>query len=171
MAEQDHWLKAETDDELNELLDMFWGFHDFKIEQVHYTSSINQIDLLMEYDTHEFSVLLRFIGNVSMNFIPIQDYEADWLMGSSFRRNNRGQIVWIASDDIDTNDIPNDVLWIAGDNLRYVYLDEKRQSLKLPEDIVHQVWHSLNFDSGKYEDTKKDFHPNYCKKDEDTSKG
>lgn len=162
MMDNTYWLQAETDIELSELLDMFWTFHDFRIEKVNYTSSENQIDLLLEYDTHEFSVLLRFSGNVSMNFKSLQDYEVDWLTGSSIGKNKQGQIVWIGADDIDANELPDDIIWIAGDSLRYLYIDESGQSQKLPEDMIHQVWHGLNYETGKYVDVEKEFHPRYC---------
>ena len=157
-----NWLQAETDEELNELLDMFWGFHDFKIEKVDYSSAPDRVDLLLEYDTHEFHVLLRFIGNISMNFIPVQDYAVDWLTGATLGKNEHGQIIWAGDEDIATNDLPMDVLWIKGTSLRYALLDENGHPKRLPEDLVHQVFQCLNIDTGKYEDTDKQFHPHYC---------
>ena len=145
---------------------MFWGFHDFKIEKVNYTSSKDQIDLFLEYDTHEFSVLLRFIGNVSMNFQPVQDYDVDWMTGSLIGKNKKGQIVWAGADDIDAKDLPDDVLWIAGDSLCYLYLDKDGVSQKLPEDMIHQIWNSLNFETGKYDEIEKFFHPRYSEIEE-----
>ena len=169
MMNQTYWLQAETDIELSELLDMFWGFHDFKIEKVNYTSSKDQIDLLLEYDTHEFFVLLRFSGKVSMNFQPVQDYDVDWLTGSSIGRNKQGQIVWAGADDIDGNDLPDDIIWIAGDSVRYAYIDKNREPKQLPEDMIHQVWHTLNYETGKYEDIEKEFHPRYFDINDDIS--
>ena len=169
MMNQTYWLQAETDIELSELLDMFWGFHDFKIEKVNYTSSKDQIDLLLEYDTHEFSVLLRFAGKVSMNFQPVQDYDVDWLTGSSIGRNKQGQIVWAGADDIDGNDLPDDIIWIAGDSVRYAYIDKNGEPKQLPEDMIHQVWHTLNYEIGKYEDIEKEFHPRYFDINDDIS--
>ena len=51
---------------------------------------------------------------------------------------------------------------VAGDSLRYLYIDESGQSQKLPEDMIHQVWHTLNYETGKYVDIEKEFHPRYC---------
>ncbi len=116
--------------------------------------------------SHEYRVLLRFIGNVSMNFLPVQDYAVDWLTGASLGKNEKGQIVWAGDDDIDAHDLPNDVLWITGNSLRYALLDEKGQPKKLPEDLVHQTWHHLNYDTDKYEDIDVIFHPRYCQTEE-----
>ncbi|MBQ7581122.1 MAG: hypothetical protein IJU39_07450 [Clostridia bacterium] len=167
MIGHEYWIQAETDSEQNELLDMFRGFHDFRIENVNYTSAHDQIDLLLEYDTREFSVLLRFMGNVSMNFIPLKEYPADWLMGSSIGNTNQGQIVWSGDEDINANDLPNDVLWISGNSLHYVFLDKNGEPQKLPDDMIHQVWHRYNFETREYEDIEKEFHPRYCEFEDD----
>ena len=156
-----YWLIAETESELNELLDMFWSFHDFRIENVDYAAAPDRIDLLLEYDTHEFRVLLRFIGNVRMNFLPVNDYPVDWLTDSQLGKDKKGQVIWAGAEGIDVNALPSDVLWIAGDILHYALLDENGQAKKLPKDLVQQVWHELNYDTGEYEDIEKGFHPRF----------
>lgn len=159
-----YWLQAETNDELSEMLDMFWGFHDFRIEAIGYSSSGDKIDLLLAYDTQEFCILLSFIGNVSMNFVATRDYEADWLMGALLGRNKHNQTVWTGADDddIDINELPNDVLWIAGDRLHYLFLDHAGQAQQIPEEMIHQVCKRYNFETGKYDHIEKEFHPRYC---------
>ena len=163
MFDYRNWLIAETENELNELLDMFWHFHDFRIEKVDYTAALDRIDLLLEYDSHEYQVLLRFIGNVRMNFLPVNDYPVDWLTDSQIGKDKKGQLIWAAADGIDANDLPSDILWIAGDGIHYALLDENGQAKKLPEDLVQQVWHELNYDTEEYEDTEKEFHPRYIR--------
>ena len=48
-----YWLHAKTESELKELLDMFWGFHDFRIESVQYRAFCECIDVMLEYDTFD----------------------------------------------------------------------------------------------------------------------
>lgn len=156
-----YWLCAATEDELNELLNMFWGFHDFRIEKVEYCAAPDRIDLLLEYDTHEIHILMRFIGNVSMNFVPGQEYGADWLVGTSLGIGNDGKIVWAGADDLNVKELPSEVLWISSDKLQYAFLGNDGEPKPLPEDILHQVWHTLNYETGEYEDSEHDFHPRY----------
>ena len=160
-ANSKYWLCAETECELNELLDMFWGFHDFRIEKVEYCAAPDRIDVLLEYDTHDIHILLRFIGNVSMNFISGQEYGADWLTGATLGVGHNGQIVWAGADDIGMKELPSDVLWISSDKLRYAYLGNDGQPKPLPDDILHQECHQLNYETGNYEDTEHSFNPKY----------
>ena len=156
-----YWISASTEDELSEFHDMFWSFHDFRIEKVEYCAASDRIDLLLEYDTHEIHILMRFIGNVSMNFIPGREYDADWLMGASLGIGNDGKIIWAGADNISIKELSSNVLWISGEELQYAYLGNDGEPKLLPEDILHQVWHTLNYETGKYEDTEHDFHPRY----------
>ena len=160
-ASNKYWLCAETEAELNDLLDMFWGFHDFRIEKVEYSAAPDRIDVLLEYDTHDIHILLRFVGNVSMNFIPGQEYGADWLMGATLGIGKNRQVVWAGADDLSINELPDDVLWVSSDKLRYAYLGNDGQPKPLPDDILHQVWHQLNYETGNYEDTEHNFNPRY----------
>jgi hypothetical protein len=161
VASNKYWLCAETEAELTDLLDMFWGFHDFRIEKIEYSAAPDCIDVLLEYDTHDIHILLRFIGNVSMNFIAGQEYGADWLMSTSLGIGKNGQVAWAGADDLSIKELPSDVLWILGDKLHYAYLGNDGQPMPLPDDILHQVWHQLNYETGNYEDSEHDFHPRY----------
>lgn len=156
-----YWLQAATEDELHELHEMFCGFHDFRIERIDYSAAPDRIDLQLEYDTHDIRILLRFIGNVSMNFIPTDDFGADWLIGATLGIGAENRIIWAAHEDIPLTNLPSSVLWISGNSLQYALLDEDGQTKELPEELIHQTWHELNYKTGKYEDTEKVFHPRY----------
>ena len=156
-----NWLYAQTEEELTELLDMFWGFHDFRIERVDYNAASDRIDLHLEYDTHEYRVLLRFMGNVSMNFLPVGDYAVDWLFGASLGIDSKHRIVWVGDDDILPDERPDDVLWIAGDVLHYALLDDDGNPRALPEELLHQTWYDTDLETGKKQSTDHEFHPKY----------
>ena len=96
-----------------------------------------------------------------MNFIAGQEYGADWLMSTSLGIGKNGQVAWAGADDLSIKELPSDVLWILGDKLHYAYLGNDGQPMPLPDDILHQVWHQLNYETGNYEDSEHDFHPRY----------
>ncbi len=157
-----YWLCAESEAELNEFSDMFWGFHDFRIERIEYSAAADRIDVLLEYDTHDIRILLRLLGSVAMNFVPGQDYAANWLMGASMGIGATGQIVWVGADDaVDIKAPPADALWVSGNKLHYALLGDDGRPREIPEEILHQERHALNYITGEYDITEKDFHPRY----------
>lgn len=155
----DHWYCAETESELAELLEMFWEFHDFRIEQIDYSAAEDRIDLRLEYDTHDIRVLLRFVDCAYMNFESGRWYPADWLQGASLGLRSQGQIVWAADDGIDPLNLPNNVLWISGFAFSYAMLDEQGRPTAIPESIVHQEYRGYDYKLGKKVEYAKDFHP------------
>lgn len=92
-------------------------------------------------------------------------------MGTLLGKNTQNQIVWSARDDvhIDTIESEKGFLWIAGDQLHYLFLDPSGQSQKLPENIIHQEWDHDNRTTRKYDHIKKEFHPHACMSTDDTS--
>ena len=155
----DNWYCAETESELAELLEMFWGFHDFRIEQIDYSAAEDRIDLRLEYDTHDIRILLRFAGGVYMNFRPGYCYPADWLQGASLGLRSQRQVVWVADDGIDPRGLPNDVLRISGFVFNYAMLDKEGRLTAIPENIMHQRFRGYDYKLGKKVEYAKDFHP------------
>ena len=160
------WLGAETEEELTDLLDMFWGFHDFRVERIEYSAAEDRIDLFLENDTHQYRVVLRFEGGAYLNFWPGYYYPADWLQGASLGIGGRGRIVWAAYEGADLCNPSNHVLWVSGDTFSCAMLDEDGLPIAVPDNVVHQEYRGYDFELGKKVEYSKDFHPRYlCDED------
>lgn len=157
------WYCAETEEELADLLEMFWGFHDFRIEEIGYSAAEDRIDLQLEYDTHEFRVVLSFIGVAFMNFSAGYCYPADWLQGASLGLGAQGQIVWVADEGVDSKNLPKNVLWVSGLALNYAMLDSDGRLIDIPRYVVRQERRSYDHETGKWVECSRDFHPRHLR--------
>ena len=101
------WYYARTEEDLNSVYKMFWGFHDFQVQKIAYLPENEEINLYLEYDSYGIRLLLKFIENVSMNFVPNDDYEADWLSGAPIGLNAKKQVVWAADEDLEVKKLPS----------------------------------------------------------------
>lgn len=75
-----NWYYIEnTENDAQELLEMFWEFHDFRIQNINYSLEKDIVDLILEYDSEDLRVQLRFIHIYDFNFAPPQG--TTWLIG------------------------------------------------------------------------------------------
>ena len=131
------WYYARTEDEIETVYEMFWCFHDFRVQKKEYLLENEEIDLYLEYDSDGIRLLFMFLGNVSMNFVPTDDFGADWLFGATIGLNEKKQVVWVADENIDVKNLPSYPLWIVGDRLRYAMIDENNTPFEIPDTILH----------------------------------
>lgn len=134
-----YWMYVEnTKSDINELLEMFWGFHDFRVVEIIYSAEKDRVDVILEYDTRDLRVNLRFMGDVNMNFVPTMDFEADWISGSSMSIDEHFRILWVNDEINESEPIPSDLLWIRGNTLNYAVVNSDNEPVQLPYEIIHQ---------------------------------
>lgn len=151
------WYYARTEEDLNSVYKMFWRFHYFRVQKIAYLPENEEIDLYLEYDSYDIGLLLKFIENVSMNFVPNDDYEADWLSGATIGLNAKKQIVWAADEDIDVKNLPSYPLWIVGDKFKYALIDKSDNTIEIPNTILHQIHSIYDYEKKAYVDEKFDY--------------
>lgn len=157
----ENWYIVDSEDAAAKMAEMFWEFHDFRIAEVKYVSKKEQIDLLLEYDSDNLRILLRFEKDIAMNFIPEETPGNDWLSEASLRIIDYDKIVWIAGDCGDINPFKEqiNVFWIAGRRLIFAIVNENGKAIALPDDILHQQIQSFNYTTRRYDVIKRDFNP------------
>ena len=157
----ENWYIADSEKAAKELLEMFWKFHDFRIAQIQYDAKDERIDLLLEYDTDNLFVMLRFEHDIAMNFIPTDSPDNDWLSDSEIRIVEYDKIMWIAGyigEDRNPLQENIDVLWIMGRRLMFAVVNADGDTIPIPDDILHQRLKTLN-NYGKYEISERHFNP------------
>lgn len=155
-----NWYKVEPlQSDLKELEDMFWSFHDFRISDIHYIPQTDTLDILFEYDDHNLLVLLRFIGKICMNLLYSDDYETDWISGSTLYIDKNNQIVWVYDEIKDESEISADTMYIKSNRLHYAIVNRNGDALPIPESIIHQKYQRLNFSTGTWEYSERNFSP------------
>lgn len=67
-----NWYYIEnTVKDAEDLLHMFWEFHDFRIQSLSHNPKENTVDLVLEYDSAGLRVKLRFVDVCNFNFGPM----------------------------------------------------------------------------------------------------
>ena len=156
-----NWYYIEnTEDDAQELLEMFWEFHDFRIQNINYNLEKDIIDLILEYDSDDLQVQLRFIHIYDFNFAPPGDYLADWLAGTILLITSSGAIMWISADDIEREDqVSKYDTWIKSKELHYAVIDEYGKPKEIPAIIIDQKGCALDFETKQYEHIEKHYSP------------
>lgn len=141
---------------VNDFLELFWGFHDFRIYSVKYLAGKDRIDLILQYDSRKLKVLLRFEGCAFMNFVATGDYEADWMFGADIRFDESNNFVWISSDEYSYDeDIPAGIFWVSGRRLSWTVVDESGNPIPFSFEKLHPGWiKDKDVASGEYEINK-----------------
>lgn len=87
------WFNIIKDSEyFKEFMEMFYAFHDYRIDKIIYDASQNQVDVVFEYDITDCEkIMLRFIGISAMHINTDIDYEAGWLSGTELADSNLHQ--------------------------------------------------------------------------------
>ncbi len=153
----DNWYVVTPEkDNAKDLLHMFWSFHDFRITEVNYSAEKDSVDVVFEYDDRKLRVLLRFEGNVQMYVAPV-DFEADWIIDATlFTIEN--QLQWIQCSDDETDLIKSEgITYFRGDTIRWAIIDGTGNRLPVPDDMLHQRWEVLNFETMEYEEEYHSF--------------
>ncbi len=137
---------------INLFLDLFWGFHDFRIFEVHYYPEKDCIDLILEYDTDKLKVLLRFEDSPYMNF-TWQDFKADWMFGASVFFDEYNRFVWLGTDEYNgKKELPEGVFWIKSKNLLWTIVDNEGKPRNFSFKELHPGWiKKREIESGEYE--------------------
>ncbi len=154
----DNWyVVRQHDDSIQNLLHMIWEFHDFRIIDVTYSAEKDTINVLFEYDDRTLRILLQFTGNVQMYIAPI-DFEADWISGAALHIIN-GQYQWINCEQEELEFIRPDekITYFQGDSMRWAIVDKDGNRLPVSEEMLHQTWRILNYETMEYEEEVHDF--------------
>ena len=143
---------------INLFLELFWGFHDFRIYQVHYYPEKDCIDLILEYDTDELKVLLRFEGAPHMNYVW-QDFECDWMYGASIHLTEYNSFIWIANDYYNPKEpLPKEIFWLCGKQLTWTIVDNECKPRAFSFKEIHPGWiKKQEVESGEYEINESDY--------------
>ncbi len=158
-----YFISKEKDDCL-ELLRMFWDFHDFRVKEIFYRASLEQFDLLLEYDDRKLNVVLRFYDTVRMNLLPMDDdYDNSWICEGAIFIDEKGYFVWNDGDGTPNENGELRGTWIKSAKFQYAVVDENGNTIEIPKRIVKQVWKEYNYSTGKYEKTTETFHPKKVK--------
>lgn len=151
---------SNTKDDCQELMKMFWEFHDFRVKEINYRAALEQLDLLLEYDDRELNVILRFSDTVRMKLLPTDDdYDNNWIFDALLFIDKEGNFVWN-----DGNGIPADTetligTWIQSAKLQYAVVDGNGNTIKIPDRIVKQVCKEYNYHTNKWEKPIEIFYP------------
>ncbi len=147
-----------TDKGINLFLDLFWGFHDFRIYEVHYYPAKDRIDLILEYDSRELKVLLRFEGTALLHY-AWQDFECDWMYGAEIRLIDNKRFQWINSEEFNNRpDLPDGLFWIAADKITWTIVDEECKPKAFSFKELHPSWiKKRQVESGEYEINEEAF--------------
>lgn len=136
-----------TEQGIADFLDCNWGFHDFRIERITYIPKSEMCEIFLKYDTGKEGVILRFSKLRDM-FIHIdEDYECDWIFGSTLLLRKNGAMRWIATDDFPPEKLVpcTFATWVEADQLIWAITDGDGQTIEMPSERLHQVWN----DDGK----------------------
>lgn len=146
---------------IKEFMDMFHGFHDYRINKVTYIPEKNCLDVFLEYDTRQEGVLLRFTGVVDFHINPNRDFEADWIAGSSLFTTLEGNYLWIDEEGTEDNqeELKKYGSWACAAKVFWAVTDAKGIPIELPSTYLHQTWSILNWETGQYESSEYEFAP------------
>lgn len=158
IGQMDNWYLVSTqNNSANELLHMFWEFHDFRIIDVNYSAATDSVKVLFEYDDRELRVLLCFIGNVEFFVAPV-DFEADWIFGAALQVYNH-QLRWVNCELDENESINSDkkITFFLGDYIKWAIVDKDGNNLEIPDYILHQRWRGYNRKTHQYEEECHEF--------------
>ncbi len=134
---QNYWYTFSKEDrEINEFLDMFWSFHDFRIVDIIYKPERDIVAVVFEYDDRTMRVLLEFHGEVCLHVLPV-DFEFDWIMDACVVIDGK-QYKWIQCEKEVANSLNYDVTYFKGNEIRWAMVDKSNVSIELPQDMLHQ---------------------------------
>ena len=155
------WYKIIIDEDyLNEFLDIFSGFHDYRITHFTYDCEKNTLMVYFRYDTGQEGILLKFINVKDMHICPCDDYEISWLYGASLKMAPSYSLFWYNVDDEDNIDVvkkENYITWVESEQIIFAWLDKDDQITPLTEEKLNPVWNILNFETMKYDHIQKHF--------------
>ena len=124
-----------------------WHFHDFRIERVSYIPDSNTAELFLKYDELEGSVVLRFVGVISMSVnIQVEFGYVNDIMGSVLLLTEKGQFIWIADDSWGDQSVEHieelkkNSSWIESERLIWATTDKDGIPTELPVDKIDQTW-------------------------------
>lgn len=147
-----------TEKDIEHFLALFWGFHDFRIYEVHYYPAKDRIDLILEYDNQELKVLLRLEGSVQLHY-SWQDFECDWMFGASLRLVGNKRFQWINSDEFDNcPELPDGLFWLMSDKINWTIVDDECKPRAFSFKEFHPSWiEQKKVESGEYEINEEAF--------------
>lgn len=96
-----NWYYIEnTAKDAENLLHMFWEFHDFHIQSLSHNPKENTVDLVLEYDSAGLRVKLRFVDVYDFNFGPMS-YDPDfWIMDAALFITDSNAVIWALEGEI-----------------------------------------------------------------------
>ncbi len=149
-----HWYTFSKESHaIEEFLEMFWEFHDFRIVDMIYRPESDRASVVLEYDDRTTRVLLQFSGEVSFHVLTV-DFETDWMMGACVVVDGK-QYKWMQCAKEEAPGINDDVTWFKGNELRWAMVDQSNAPIKLPAHMLHQ--HFVNrFENREWD---RDFAP------------
>ncbi len=163
-----NWYAASTDEELAEFLEMFWEFHDFRIQCIVFSPRRDCVSLVLEYDSYiqdggyRLRLLLRFVEEVECWLqSPWEDYYVDYIGGATLYKGNDGKITWLPCEPYECPDsLPSKgCRYIKARNLQWAVIDNDGKPVPIPEDLRLSTVEILNTETGLYEEVRKEFHP------------
>ena len=157
----DNWYRIDnTSEDAKDLLTMFWEFHDFRLWSFSYSPGEDTIDVILEYDSHDMKVHLRFINLRGFNLCATQDHEANWYDGNTISIDDDGNIFWIDVDWFKQGDAVSEFdTWVKSEKLVYAILDKNGEPIEIPDDIKDQTWQPYNYKTHKYDEIEHHFSP------------
>ena len=121
-------------------------FHDFTIERISYNPDSNTAELFLKYDEVEGSVILRFVGVISMNInMQVEFGCMNEIMGSVLLLTEKGHFLWIITDswgdqsEEHIEELKKSSSWIQAERLIWATTDKNGIPTELPANRIDQT--------------------------------
>lgn len=117
----DRWIRVGNyEEDTQYVLQLFWEFHDFRIQNINYSPEQDRVDLVLEYGTDGPRLQLRFTGISDFNFVPSYDYPSDWLIGASLFITDSDEFIWVADIGVNREDqVARYCTWVKSKELHF----------------------------------------------------
>lgn len=156
-----NWYYIEnTAKDAENLLHMFWEFHDFHIQSLSHNPKENTVDLVLEYDSAGLRVKLRFVDVYDFNFGPMS-YDPDfWIMDAALFITDSNAVIWALEGEIKCEEeISEHDTWVKSEKLHYAVIDENDNPKEIPAYILNRESRILNYKTHKYDTIEAHFSP------------
>lgn len=152
------WYEVEkTEKGINEFMECNWEFHDFRAEKVEYIPGMDMVEIFLRYDCGGQGVLLRFAWIEDMHINTQHDYDAEWIFGSTLLLREKERLIWLDEEctEADLEETKRYATWVESERLFFAITDREGNPVEMPEDRIHQVWHTDGKAEEKHFDLKE----------------
>jgi hypothetical protein len=140
------WYEVEKNAQgIHDFLDSNYDFHDFRHERIEYVPGKDMVEIFLKYDTMTEGVLLRFTWIHDMHINTNQDYDADWLCGSTLLILSNGHLLWMDVDQFEGVNEENlekwkpYSTWVESERIFWAITDGDGNPIDMPANKIEPV--------------------------------